>query len=640
MKFLAFAFLLLSLAFLPFLPGCCGTGGATRAGGSGSGSGSEAESGSGSGSGSESESASTSGRAGWVSNQADAFLETYTKSYQELYAISSEAEWVSNTRIVEGDDTNLNRTKAANEALASFTGSVENIQTARELLKSKQDLDPIQALQLEAVLYNAAQNPQTVPDLVSQRIEQEARQTEQLYGFQFSLDGEEVSTNEIDQALREETDLARRFAVWESSKAVGPTLRSGLVELQRLRNETVRALGYRDYFSYQTSQYGWSADELIAEVDRINRELRPLYRELHTWARYELADRYDQPVPDLIPAHWLPNRWGQDWSALVDVQGLDLDAQLEQKGSEWLVEQAERFYVSLGFEKMPKVFWERSSLYPLPEGAGYKKNNHASAWHLDLERDVRSLMSVEPTSEWYETTHHELGHIYYYLSYTNPQVPPLLREGANRAYHEAVGSLMGLAAMQPRFLEEVGLGSGGARPDPTMNLLKEALNYVVFIPWSTGVMSHFEKELYADELPSGQWNKRWWELAAKFQGIAPLEPRGEAYCDPATKTHINNDAAQYYDYALSFVLLFQLHDHIAREILNQDPRDTNYYGSKKVGKFLRSILEPGASVDWRELLREKTGSDLSAKAMLSYFEPLMDWLKDQNAGRTVTLPNL
>ena len=47
-------------------------------------------------------------------------------------------------------------------------------------------------------------------------------------------------------------------------------------------------------------------------------------------------------------------------------------------------------------------------------------------------------MSVVPNSEWYETTHHELGHIYYYLSYTNPDVPPLLRGGANRAYHDAL----------------------------------------------------------------------------------------------------------------------------------------------------------------------------------------------------------
>ena len=76
-------------------------------------------------------------------------------------------------------------------------------------------------------------------------------------------------------------------------------------------------------------------------------------------------------------------------------------------------------------------------------------------------------MSVEPNAEWYETTHHELGHIYYYLCYTNPDVPPLLREGANRAYHEAIGSLLGLAAMQPRFLAGSGLELGGGASGPT-----------------------------------------------------------------------------------------------------------------------------------------------------------------------------
>jgi peptidyl-dipeptidase A len=105
-------------------------------------------------------------------------------------------------------------------------------------------------------------------------------------------------------------------------------------------------------------------------------------------------------------------------------------------------------------------------------------------------------------------------------------------------------------------------------------------------------MFTFEKELYADELAPERWNARWWELVAKYQGIAPPAPRGEEFCDAATKTHINDDPAGYYDYALSYVLLFQLHDHIAREILHQDPRDTNYFGNKEVGEFLRSILTP------------------------------------------------
>jgi len=567
------------------------------------------------------------------------FLDGYDERFQELYLEASLAEWASNTRIVEGDDTNAMRTRAAQEALAAFTGGVETIETARALLEREDELEPLQVQQLEAVLYAAGGNPQTAPELVKQLIAANTTQSEALYGYTYMLDGAELTANEIDSALVEETDLVRRRRVWECSKRVGPTLRAGLWDLRRLRNGTVRALGYDDYFTYKVSDYGMTLDEMVALTDRLNRELRPLFRELHTWARYELARRYDVEVPDLIPAHWLPNRWGQDWAALVEVEGFDLDGALAEKEPEWLVRQAENFYVSLGFEPLPPSFYTDSSLYPVPAEASYKKNNHASAWHLDLANDIRSLMSVESNTRWYSTTHHELGHIYYYICYSNPDVPLLLREGANRAYHEAFGTLMGLAATQPRFVEAIGLPAGEGA-DPMQQLLKEALEYVVFIPWSAGTMTHFEQELYAGELPEDRWNQRWWELAATYQGIAPPSPRDERFCDPATKTHINDDPAEYYDYALSFVLLFQFHDHIARKILHEDPHDTNYYGSREVGTFLRSIMTPGGSVDWRAVLKDTTGEELSARAMVDYFQPLHTWLKEQNRGRAVTLPPL
>ncbi len=67
--------------------------------------------------------------------EARAFLADYTVEYQKLAYESSEAEWRSNTRIVEGDTTNAYRTRMANEALAAFTGSTENIETARRFLQ-------------------------------------------------------------------------------------------------------------------------------------------------------------------------------------------------------------------------------------------------------------------------------------------------------------------------------------------------------------------------------------------------------------------------------------------------------------------------------------------------------------------------
>lgn len=576
--------------------------------------------------------------------EAQEFIDEYTDRFLTLYYDLSKAEWESNTHIIAGDTANAYRTQLASEAYAAYVGSEAVIETARRLLEQKENLIPIQVRQLETILYTAANSPATVEEVVKKRIKAETAQTEKLFGFDFKINDQPVSANDIDQILKNENDLSKRLQAWEASKAVGKTLKDGLEALRQLRNETVQALGYNDYFTYQVSDYGMTTEEMMALNKQLIEEVWPLYRELHTYARYTLAEKYDEDVPDMIPAHWLPNRWGQDWSEMITVEGKHLDPVLEKKGKEWLVEQAERFYISLGFDSLPGSFYEKSSLYPLPKNTLYKKNNHASAWHMDLEHDVRCLMSVLPNAEWYETTHHELGHIYYFLSYTNPDVPPLLRSGANRAFHEAVGSMMGLAAMQEPFLVNLGLTTATnnvhKEEQEMQALLKEALNFIVFIPFSSGVMTSFEHDLYVDSLPKDKFNQRWWELARKFQGIAPPSARGELYCDAASKTHINNDAAQYYDYALSNVLLFQMHDHIAKNILGTDPRHTNYYGNKEIGNFLIKILSPGATKDWRELLKEATGETLSAKPMLNYFEPLMTYLKAENKGRNYTLSNI
>ena len=321
----------------------------------------------------------------------------------------------------------------------------------------------------------------------------------------------------------------------------------------------------------------------------------------------------------------------------MTVQGLDIDNVLRQKSPEWIVKEGESLYVSLGFPALPQTFWDKSSLYPYSADSNVKKNNHASAWHMDLNTDVRSLMSVEPNAEWFETANHELGHIYYYMTYTNPDVPPLLRGGANRAYHEAIGTMMGLAAMQKPYLVGRGLVNADVRTDSIQSLLKEALNSVVFMFFSCGTMSNFEKALYVDKLSPDQFNARWWELSKKYQGMVPPTARGEENCDAATKTHINDDPAQYYDYALSYVILYQLHNHVAKNILKQDPRATNYFGQKGIGDFLKKIMYPGASKDWRVVLKESTGSELNAGAMLEYFQPLVTWLQEQNNGRKYTL---
>ncbi len=565
----------------------------------------------------------------------DAFLADYNVLYRDLWQRAEGARWDANVDV--GEATSAARV-AAEEEFAARLGEAGLIAQARAFLE-RDDLTFVQRQQLKYVLLNAAKFPGTIPEVTSRLIRAEAAQNERLFSYEFSVtlpDGtaRPTDSNEITTQLADSRDLAERRAYWEASKAIGPTLRDGLVELRDLRNETARSMGHSSYFGMEVSEYGMTSAEMMALMDEVLAGLRPLYEQLHCWARYELAARYSEPVPALIPAHWLGNKWAQDWPGIVE--GVDLDALVAGRDPKWMIEQAERYYTSMGFEPLPASFHASSDLFALPNGATRTKNSHASAWHIDLDRDVRSLMSVEPTFDWLQTTHHELGHIYYYLSYSNPEVPFVLRTGANRAFHEGVGTLIELVAGQTAYLQEIGLMTAADEPDRISWLLNQALlGPVTFLPFACGTMTHWEHDFYEEPLAADRMNARWWEHVARYQGVAPPAPRGEQWCDAATKTHINDDAAQYYDYALSSVILHQLHDHICREILHQDPQTATYYGNQEVGAYLRAILEPGATRDWRELMREATGEDLSSRAMLAYFAPLQAWLEEQNRGRAV-----
>jgi peptidyl-dipeptidase A len=567
--------------------------------------------------------------------EAQHFLNLYESVFQKLYYLWAEAEWAASTDVTpEHDAARI----ASRKAYSSFAGNAEVIRQVRRFQANPARLSSLQTRQLEKIMLAAAESPGTIPEVVARRVEAESRQSSTLDGFTFCMERKgsectrEITPNEIDDLLVSSRDLEERRKIWEVSKQTGPALKEGMEDLRQLRNAVAREMGFDSFFALQVADYGMTVDEMMETLRGFIRDIDPLYKQIHCWTKHQLAERYGQPVPKRIPAHWLGNRWSQSWPGIVE--GVDMDALFEGKSPEWVMEQAEAFYVSLGFPELPDSFWEKSDLYPVPEGSDRKKNTHASAWHLNVADDVRSLMSVTPNASWFSTTHHELGHVYYYIAYSRPEVPLLLREGANRAFHEGIGSQIGVAAMQIPYLRHLGLIPEDRKQDAMGVLLNEALTEAVpFIPWGAGTISHWEHDIYEENLPPEKWNERWWEYVAKFQGVDPPAPRAGDLCDACTKTHVNDDPAQYYDYAMATVLQYQLHEYVARVILKQDPRSCNYYGSREAGEFLRSILSKGATEDWRKVIREATGSEISTRPMLEYFRPLLDHLQKENAGR-------
>jgi peptidyl-dipeptidase A len=563
--------------------------------------------------------------------RADRFLLLVNSAYKSLVTLEGNAQWKALTDVSPLHDAG---SETASKARAAFTGDPVLINEAKALLLQRHELNELTIRELQQLLLIAAEGPMTNPKLVADRIDAEVAQASTLNGFEFKLAGKPITVNEIDNLLNASTDLKERQAVWEASKESGKALKPGLVKLRDLRNGVAKELDYPDYFALQVAGYGMTTDEMIKLQDEFMRELRPLYLQLHTWVKYKLAEKYQQPVPKRIPAHWINNRWSQEWGGLSE--GADLTPFFKGRTPEWVARSSEQFYVGLGFPKLPQSFWEKSDLYPVPAGDKRKKNTHASAWHVDLENDLRSLQSIEANPWWFSTNHHEFGHIYYFMGYTRPEVPALLRTGANPAFHEGFGELTALASGMAPYLKQLGILPADFKVDENAFLLNNALvPGVPFIFWASGVMAHWEADVYAKGLPADQWNARWWQYVRDFQGVEPPAERSEEWCDAATKTHINDTPCYYYSYAIAQVFKYQLNDYIAKHILKQPPQSCNYANNREVGDFLRKIMEKGKTEDWRKVLKEATGEELSTRAMVAYYAPLMQWLQEQNKGRPI-----
>jgi peptidyl-dipeptidase A len=566
-----------------------------------------------------------------VQERADRFLALVNAGYQALYQVNSEAQWAAATDVTPAHDA---ASEVAGKAYAAFNGNPALITEARDLLGHRSELDALTVRELEKTLRDAAEGPMTNPELVAARVAAETQQASMLNSFEFKLHGKPATANEIDDLLQSTADLPERRAIWEASKESGPALKPGLIKLRDLRNGVAHELGYGDYFALQMAAYGMTAAEMVKLNDDFMRELRPLYLQLHTWTKYELAKKYGQPVPNRIPAHWINNRWGQEWTGLVTAA--DLSPYFKDRTPEWVVQTAERFWTGIGFAPLPPAFWQKSDLYALPASSIRKKNTHGSCWHIDLATDIRALMNIEPNAEWFSTAHHELGHGHYFMSYTRPEVPPLLRDSANPGFHEGIAELGELAAAQVPYLQQLRVLPADFKADETAFLLNDALSSSIpFMYWASGTMTHWEADVYAGNLPVNEWNARWWKYVRDFQGIEAPAPRGEEWCDAATKTHINDAPCYYPNYAFATVVRFQLHDYIARRILHEPPQHCNYAGHPEVGAFLKRFMEKGATEDWRKVLRDATGEDISTRAMVDYFQPLQTWLEAQNKGRPI-----
>jgi len=433
---------------------------------------------------------------------------------------------------------------------------------------------------------------------------------------------------------RNADELKRAWIGWH---AVGAPMRQRYARMVELGNEGSRDLGYTDVGALWRSYYDMPPDQFAKEMDRLWEQLRPLYLSLHAYVRGQLAKKYGKdvvPPNGPIPADLLGNIWAQEWGNIYDLmdspkpaQSYDLTKILVERNTDpkGMVKYGENFFTSLGFAPLPATFWERS-LFTKP--ADRDVVCHASAWDVDSKDDLRIKMCILITEEDFSTIHHELGHNFYQRAY-NMQ-PPLFQNSANDGFHEAVGDTIALS-ITPEYLKTIGLIDTVPPASGDIDyLLRQALDKVAFLPFGL-IIDKWRWEVFDGQAKPDQYNKAWWDLRLKYQGIAPPVPRSEADFDPGAKYHVPGNVP-YARYFLARIYQFQFYRALCKTAGVEGPlHRCSFYGNKAAGEKLNAMLSMGASKPWPDALEVLTGQrEIDATALADYFAPLKVWLDEQN----------
>ncbi len=192
-------------------------------------------------------------------------------------------------------------------------------------------------------------------------------------------------------------------------------------------------------------------------------------------------------------------------------------------------------------------------------------------------------------------------------------------------------------AITPEYLHKVGLLDKVPPPENDIPLLlKQALDRVAFLPFGL-LIDQWRWKVFSGEIKPADYNKSWWELRRKYQGVAPPVERSEADFDPGAKYHVAANVPLH-DISWAHILEFQFYRSLCKAAGQTGPLNRcTFFGSKEAGAKFNKMLEMGQS---KALARCAGSGDRRASGGCRrdsgiLFAPLQKWLDEQNKGQKV-----
>jgi peptidyl-dipeptidase A len=570
--------------------------------------------------------------------EAKQFLDTVNDTLKKLYVANAETGWVAQNFITDDTEAiDARATQAAADATAKYAKDSTRFDKVDVPADQRRELTVLK----NSLVLATPSDPKEAEEVTKLNARLRAMYGKGKWCPDPAKPDACHNIDDVTRVLANSRNEAELRREWEGWHTVSPPMRNDYARFAELSNKGAKELGFADTGAMWRAKYDMPPDAFTRELDRLWDQVRPLYLELHAYVRMKLREKYGDVVPanGPIPAHLLGNIWAQDWTNIYDLvkpagadAGYSLTEILKRRKVAPLdmARIGERFYTSVGFDPLPKTFWERS-LFTRPKDR--EVVCHASAWDVDFESDVRIKMCIEQTAEDFSTIHHELGHNFYQRAYKAQ--PLLFRDSANDGFHEAIGDTIALS-VTPEYLVRIGLLDKA--PDASRDiglLMTRALEKVAFLPFGL-LIDQWRWKVFSGEVKPDQFNKAWWDLRLKYQGVAPPSARGEEFFDPGAKYHVP-DNTPYTRYFLADILQFQFHRALSKAAgCTTALHRCSIYESKDAGRRLNAMLSLGLSRPWPEALETMTGEkQMDASAIIDYFAPLKAWLDEQLKGKPV-----
>lgn len=614
-------------------------------------------------------SADTASTAAAPSETADAFIARVNKTQADITPEMTSAQWLASTYI-NADSQRV--AAAANERALTLNNAF--IDQAKTYDESKESPDTARALHLikTAASLPAPKDPAKLKELTEITSRMEA-----TYGAgKYCKDADHcLDIGQVSEILADTSHSSydQQLDAWQGWHTISVPMRKDYQRFVELTNEGAKDMGFANTGEVWRSGYDMPAADFQVEADRIWGQVQPLYEQLQCYTREKLVAKYGADkgqVNGMIPAHLTGNLWQQDWgnlwpilepykdagslditsalqkqrdgilgelvskaggmSKLTAQQQVDLERQADLEMATRMTKLAESFYTGLGMPALPESFYKDSQLL---QPRDRDVVCHASAWPMNTSGEVRIKMCIKPNEEDLTTIYHELGHVFYYLAYKD--LPPMFQNGAHDGFHEAIGDTIVLS-MTPDYLASIGLVDKPAVSEEAVinSQMRMALAKVAFLPFGL-MIDRWRWGVFDGSITPDHYNQAWWQLKAKYQGVAPVDARGEEFFDAGAKYHVPGNTP-YTRYFLSHILQFQFYKSLCEASGHTGPLYTcSFANNPEAGKRYWAMLQKGASQPWQQTLKELTGGEqMDGSAVLEYFAPLQEWLKKQNEGKT------